>query len=300
MILRSSSRVRGVAAVASAMLGAVSACNRADTPSAEPSIVEPGATASPVRITIAGSSALVPLVTEAANRYMRAHIDVTIQVRAGGSRQGLAQVASGAVTIGNSDVFATGAQAAQLEDHRVAVVGFAAMAHRGSFNQTVTSLTQDQMRGVFGGQVRNWSQLGGVDQAITVINRARSSGTRAVFGSIVLGGDSFLEGTEEQDSSGPLRSMLLEQVGAISYLALSYRSESLAVMAYNGVEPTPENIAAGTYPIWSYEHMYTRGPATADVRAFLDFVASPEFQDDAVARLGFVPVGRMRVTRDHD
>ncbi len=292
-----STSVRGVVAVAALVLGATSGCSRgAGATGATP---EPGA-ADPVRITIAGSSALVPLVTEAANRYMRAHADVTIQISAGGSRQGLAQVASGAVTIGNSDVFATGAQAAQLEDHRVAVVGFAAMAQRGAFNQAVTSLTQEQMRGVFGGQIRNWSQVGGADQAITVINRARSSGTRAAFGSLVLGGDHFVEGTAEQDNSGQLQTMLSQQTGAISYLALSYRSESLAVLAYNGIEPTPENIAAGTYPIWSYEHMYTRGPATPAVRAFLDFVTSPEFQDDAVARLGFVPVSRMRVSRDHD
>lgn len=287
-----------------AMCTVVSGCHRRGTPGGasanEASTAEPGATAWPARITIAGSSALVPLATEAANRYMRAHSDVTIQVTAGGSRQGLAQVASGAVTVGDSDVFAASDQAARLEDHRVAVVGFAAMAHRGSYNQAVTSLTQEQLRGVFGGEIRNWSQVDGADQVITVINRARSSGTRAVFGSIVLGGDHFLEGSSEQDNSGQLQTLLVQQAGAISYLALSYRTESLAVLAYNGIQPTPENIAAGTYPIWSYEHMYTRGPATGGVRAFLDFVTSPAFQEDAVSRLGFVAVSRMHVSRDHD
>jgi phosphate transport system substrate-binding protein len=102
--------VRGVvfgAVLTSAMAG----CNRsgdANAP-ARAGSAAPAAAAGPTRITIAGSSALVPLATEAANRYMRAHSDVTIQVTAGGSRQGLAQVGSGAVTIGDSDVFAAAA-----------------------------------------------------------------------------------------------------------------------------------------------------------------------------------------------
>jgi phosphate transport system substrate-binding protein len=281
-------------------MSALAGCKRGGESTTSANAAGPAPAAGPTRITIAGSSALVPLATEAANRYMRAHSDVTIQVTAGGSRQGLAQVGSGAVTIGDSDVFAAAAQAGELEDHRVAVVGFATMANRGAFNANVASLTQAQLRGVFGGTIHNWSEVGGTDQAITVINRARSSGTRAVFGGIVLGGDNFLEGTAEQDNSGQLQTMLLQQTGAVSYLALSYRNENLKLFAYNGVEPTPESIAAGTYPIWSYEHMYTHGPATGAVRAFLDFVTSAEFQNDALPRLGFIPVSNMRVSRDHD
>ncbi len=278
-------------ALALALPFAVGACHRdgAATPAS-----------AGVQITLAGSSALVPLATEAANRYMRAHPGVTLQVSAGGSRQGLAQVAAGAVTIGDSDVFAPADQAGALEDHKIAVVAFAPMANKGPFNAGVGSLTQDQLRGVFTGQVRNWSAVGGTDQAITVINRARNSGTRAVFGAIVMGGDNFVEGTAEQDNSGQLQGMLTQQVGAISYLALSYRTPALQVFSYNGVEATPTNVESGRYPIWSYEHMYTRGPATAAVRAFLDFMLSPEVQNDVIPRMNFIPVARMLVSRDHD
>jgi phosphate transport system substrate-binding protein len=252
------------------------------------------------RITIAGSSALVSLMNEAAQRYMHAHPEVTVQVSAGGSRQGLAQAASGAVDIGSSDVFATGEQAAQLEDHKIAVVGFATMANRGAFNANIESLTRDQLQGIFTGRVHNWSEVGGTDQAITVINRARNSGTRAVYGSIVLGGDNFVEGAAEQDNSGQLATMLQQQQGAVSYLALSYLSPDLKAFSYDGHAPTPENIAAGTYPIWSYEHLYTHGPATGAVRAFIDFVTSPEFQNDVLPRMHFVPIAQMHTSRDHD
>ncbi len=84
-----------------------------------------------VVISLAGSSAMVPLATEAAGRYMRAHPEVTVQIAGGGSRQGLAQVASGVLSIGDSDVFAPRELAGQLTDHRVAVVGVAPQGPRG-------------------------------------------------------------------------------------------------------------------------------------------------------------------------
>jgi phosphate transport system substrate-binding protein len=249
---------------------------------------------------VAGSSALLPVAAEAANSFMRAHPGSAIQVEGGGSRQGLAQVAAGAIAIGTSDVFATGEVAPQLEDHKIAVVAFAAMANRGPFDASITSLTRGQLRGIFSGEIRDWSEVGGDAQAITIINRARNSGTRAAFGSIVLGGDKFAAGSEEQESSALVQTMLLQKVGAISYLALSYLHADLKTFAVDGVEPTRENIERDVYPIWSYEHMYTRGPASDDARRFIDYVLSPTMQDGLLGHGGFIPIATMKVARTHD
>jgi phosphate transport system substrate-binding protein len=251
-------------------------------------------------VKVAGSTAVLPLTTEAANRFMRAHPGAAVQVEGGGSRLGLAQVADGGIAIGTSDIFAAKEATTTLEDHRIAVVGFAAMANRGPFNETITSLTMAQLRGILSGQIRNWAEVGGTSQPIVVINRPKNSGTRAAVGSIVLGGDGFAAGSEEQESSALIQTSLLEKVGAISYLALSYRHEKLKTFALDGVEPTPETIASGAYPIWSYEHMYTRGPASGAVRDFIDFVLSPGIQTALVPTSGFIPIAGMRVSRDHD
>src|SRR4029078_8265631 len=102
-------------------------------------------------------------------------------------------------------------------------------------------------------------------QRIVVINRASGSGTRAVFGHAVLGGDKFTE-SQTEDNSGALVAKLKQTKGAISYLPLSFKDDSLATFALKTAsvtaEPTTENIVAGTYPIWGYEHMYTKGEAT--------------------------------------
>ncbi len=248
---------------------------------------------SATRITIAGSSAMLPLVTEAANRYMHKHPDIAIDVSAGGSARGVEGALRQEIHVGTSDVSASGDAAAKLEDHLVAVTGFATMANRGPFNEKIQSLTLPQLKGIFSGAIKNWSEIGGGAQAIVVINRKKGSGTRVTFGNIVLGGDHFVQGLEEE-SSALVRTMLEQTTGAISYLALSYLRESLVCFSVSGIAPTNDNIAAGAYPIWSYEHMYTFGPAHGAVKDFLDFMLTAEVQNGIVPSNGFLPISRKR------
>lgn len=249
-----------------------------------------------ITITIAGSSALAPLLQEGANRYTKDHPNVVIRVAAGGSHVGLAKVASGEVNLGASDVFAESKSG--LVDHLVAVVGLAAMAHKGQYDRGIDSLTKDEIRDIFTGKIKNWSELGGDDQPIIVINREKTSGTRAAFGELALGGDLFIAG-EVQESSGKVQAMLRERPGAISYLALSYQDEGIMTLRYDGVAPTPGNIVINRYPIWAYEHLYTKGPPSEAALAFIAFVTSGRFQREVLPGLGFIPLHDMRVVRDH-
>ena len=54
-------------------------------------------------------------------------------------------------------------------------------------------------------------------------------------------------------------------------------TSGVSTLAIDGVEPTLENTYNGTYPVWTYEHMYTNGEPNEVVKAFLDFVMSDEY-----------------------
>jgi phosphate transport system substrate-binding protein len=249
------------------------------------------------KITIAGSTAIVPLLTEAASRYMKQHPSVRVEITASGSYTGLAKVAAGEVTIGASDVLAEGQNAVSLQDHPIAAVGFAAVANQGPFNEGISSLTADELRGIFTGRIKDWSDLGGDEEPITLINREKGSGTRGVWGSLVLGGDLFAP-CEEQPTSSKVQERLLQVPGSISYLALSYHHEALRSFSYEGVAPTTENIIGGRYPLWSFEHLYTKGTPSETVAEFIGFVASGRFQREVLPGLGFIPVHDMQVLTD--
>jgi len=290
---------------------ALAACDKApppadtNAPAASSSAASAASAAAPKAeaVTVSGSSALQPLVNAAKEKYEATHSGASIEVSAGGSKKGISDVASGAVQIGDSDIAAPDELKAQLVDHKVAVVGFAAMANKGDYDAKVTSLTMKDLGRIFTGEVKNWKELGGGNQPIVVINRAPASGTRSVFGSIVLGGDKFVEGQTE-DNSGALVAKLKQTKGAISYLALSFKDDDLLTLSIKGadgavVDPIDASIEAGKYPIWSYEHMFTKGEATGGAKAFIDYVMSADFQKSVLPTVkGFIPVTEMKMARD--
>ena len=157
-------------------------------------------------ITAVGSTALQPLCEAAAEQFMEKNSGVQITVQGGGSGQGITQITQGAVQIGNSDVFAEAkvkdtADLEKIADNKVCIVGMGPIVNK---DVTVDDLTIDQLKSIFTGEVTNWKEVGGADAAITVINRASGSGTRATFEAAVLG-DTKVPDTfkpQEQDSSG--------------------------------------------------------------------------------------------------
>ena len=239
-------------------------------------------------ITIAGSTAMLPLVKDASGAYQAAHKDAQISVSGGGSAVGITQVAAKAIDIGDSDI--TAPDHPELTDNRVAVVGFAIVANPSA---GVKNLTRAQLRDIFGGNVANWKQAGGADQKVVVVNRPRSSGTRAVFRKTVMGGAPLVESGLVEDATGTVVSVVKQTPGAVSYVALSgITGGGLTVVSVDGVAPDAGTITSGRYPIWSYEHMFTYGAPKGQVAAFIEFVRG---RTDLVAKNKFIPIAAMHV-----
>lgn len=245
-----------------------------------------------------GSSALLPLAQEAAKQFKAKYPDADVQVQGGGSGKGLSAVMDGSAQIGNSDIYAEekeGIDASALEDHKVAVVGFAAVVNS---NVKVDNLTKAQLIDIFTGKITNWKDVGGDDMNIVLVNRPASSGTRATFKKYGLDGNEEATGMAlTEDNSGTVLKTVADTEGAISYLALSYiKDNSIKALKLDGVEATVENITNGKYPIWSYEHMYTKGPAKGLEKAFIEYVMSDEVKP-LVEKLGYIPITDMKVSR---
>ena len=244
-------------------------------------------------LVISGSTALQPMVQQAAEKFMAQNPKAQITVNGGGSGTGLSQVAQGQVQIGMSDIFAEekeGIDASQLIDHKVAVVGFAMVVNK---EVTVDSLTASQVADIFAGNITNWKEVGGPDLPIVLVNRPASSGTRATFAKVILKGKQEAPSSLVQDSSGQIRKIVGETKGAISYLALSYVDSSIKALKLDGIEPTAQSILDGKYPFWSYEHMYTKGAPQGLAKAFLDYMMSDTVQANLVTAMGYIPVSKM-------
>ena len=245
------------------------------------------AAGTPGSISISGSTALLPLVKQAAVDYQGAHSNIKISVAGGGSRVGITQVAQRAVDIGDSDIPAQGEPS--LVDHLVAAVTFGIIVNPAT---GLKNLTTAQLRGIFSGKITNWNQVGAPAGTITVINRPRSSGTRAVLVQNILGGHEPSESGLTQDSSGTVAAMVAQTPGAISYVGMAYvKPGSQTVISIDGVAPADASVLSGRYKYWSYEHMYTNGQPSAQVAGFIQYVTN----DTALlSRLKFIPAERIK------
>lgn len=248
-------------------------------------------------ITVAGSTALQPLVEKAAKDFQDKNPGVVVTVQGGGSGTGLTQVSQGSIDIGNSDIYAEEKlkdTAKDLVDHIVCISGFAIAV---SSDVKVDNLTKAQAKDIFSGKVSNWKEVGGDDVAINVIHRPASSGTRATFVKTVLDGAADSENDKigtTQDSNGAVEKSLESTKGAITYLALSYLKDAtgkINLVKLDGVEANKENITSKKYPFFSEEHMYTKGEPNKVIKEFLNYMVSAD-NKDGIEKLGYIPVSK--------
>lgn len=247
-------------------------------------------------ITAAGSTALQPLVDRAAKAYVAACTSAQIQVQGGGSGTGLTQVSEGAVQIGNSDVTAESkldaTKAAELVDHVVAKQGWIMVVNPDITG--VKSLTKQQATDVWTGKVTNWKDVGGPDEAIVLVLRPESSGTRSTFKKLVLGGAAEAAGQAlTEDSNGAVVEAVRNTPGATSVIGFAYFKQNegaVTGLQLDGVDATVENMKSGSYALAAEGHMYTKGEASGLTKSFLDYVLGSTVQGTTIPGLFYAPV----------
>jgi len=242
-------------------------------------------------ITINGSTALAPLITDVAKDYQHRCPFVKVSVNNGakqGSATGISQVEQGTINIGTSDIFADTTQNPDLHDYQVAVVVFALVVNT---DVSVSTLTTNQVRRIYSGDITNWSvvDLHGQNREIVRISRPPSSGTRATFEKYILNGIETVPGPQSliSDTSDDVAKYVKTQPGAIGYVSLYHAKKyGLKIVSIDNISPTDSQaVRNGPYVFWNVEHMYTKGVATGLTKDFIEHmysdIAKPIVTDDS-------------------
>ncbi len=239
-------------------------------------------------VVVTGSTTLLPITEVAGERYSEEHPGVAILVSGLGSSAGIESVANGSSDIGTSSrELKEPEREIGLTDIPVAYDAIAVIVHPDNPMRQLTTL---QVRSIFAGAITNWSEVGGPDLPIGLVNRDEASGTREAFSKIVMDGMRFDRGAVVLPGTGQVRAVVSEVRGSIGYISLGFVTDDVRAVAIDGVEPSEEAVVSGAYPIQRVLHFFTKGDVNEDAAGYIDFVLSPAVQDRIVREAGFIPI----------
>jgi len=256
-------------------------------------------------IQIKGSDTMVNLGQAWAEAFSKAHPGVTVAVTGGGSGTGFAALIGGTCdiaevsrTIKEKEVALAGQKGFKPVEFEVALDGLAVVVHP---DNPVDALTIDQLADIFTGRVTNWKQVGGKDLPIVILSREVNSGTHIYFKEHVLrkGRKDIFDEFSPMALLMPSSQAIAEEVAgnenAVGYYGVGYVTPAQKAVAVardadsEYVTPEVPDIISGRYPISRPLLVYTPSAPTGVVKAFIDFVLSPEGQK-IVEEVDFVPI----------
>ncbi len=227
-------------------------------------------------VSLAGSTSMEKLCEAMSESFMEANPGVTVTVEYTGSSAGIESLSQGGVDIGNaSRALKDGEKEGGVVENVVAIDGIAVVTDK---ENPVADLAMEQLAAIYKGDVTNWSELGGSDEAIVVIGREAGSGTRGAFEELLEVEDAC-KYAQELDSTGAVLAKVAATPGAIGYISLDAVDDSVKSVSLNGVPATEENVSAGKYQLSRPFVMATKGEISEQgeaVKAWFDYIQSEE------------------------
>lgn len=229
-------------------------------------------------ISLAGSTSMEKLCEALSESFMEKYPNISVTVEYTGSGAGLESLAAGSVDIGNASRHLKEEEtSAGAVENVVAIDGIAVITDK---DNEVTDVSAEDLAKIYKGEITNWSELGGQDEAIVVIGREAGSGTRDAFEELLDVADAC-QYAQELDSTGGVLAKVAATPGAIGYVSLDVVDDTVKALQLNSVDATEDNILAGTYVLQRPFVMATMGEISEQndlVKAFFDFIHSEEGQ----------------------
>lgn len=238
-------------------------------------------------VSLNGSTSMEPFVNGLSEAIREVYPNLVLGPQFTGSGAGIEAVTNGTADIGNSSRSLTDEEkAGGLEENIVAIDGIAVIVHP---DNDVEDLTTDQLKKIYTGEITNWSEVGGVDEAIVVVGREAGSGTRGAFEEI-LGVEDACKYAQELNETGAVVAKVGETEGAIGYVSLDNVKDSVKALKLDGVEASEETIKDGSYSLQRPFVMATKGKISEQseaVQAIFEFIDS-EAGQKVIEQVGLV------------
>ncbi len=234
------------------------------------------------KITIKGSTTVLPIAQVAAEIFMDRNPSIDISVQGGGSGVGIAALIDGTTDIADAsrkikskEIEKAQAKGINPNEIVVAMDGIAVILHPSN---KIEALNRTATNDIYTGKISNWSELGGPNKKIVIISRDSSSGTFETFEGLALNKEKVRADALTAASNQAVAQTVAQTPGAIGYVGLGYLTPKVKDIRVDGVKCTKKTILSGDYALARPLHMYTSGKPKGSVKKFVDFVLSAEGQ----------------------
>ncbi len=241
-------------------------------------------------IDTAGGTAHIPVMQKAAQAIMTANKDIRISVAGGGSGVGVQKVGEGLVQIGNTGRALKDSEIAKygLETFPFAIDGVAIAVNPSN---SVTSLSKAQIKDIFAGKITNWKEVGGKDAPVSLYVREDGSGTRETFEERALDKGTSVQTANVVNSNGAMKTAIAQDPNGIGYVGIGHLDDSIRGVTVDGMVPSQENAANGTYTITRLLYMNTKGKPQGLTALFIDYIYSEDGKG-FISSSGYIPLDR--------
>lgn len=242
------------------------------------------------KVSIVGSSTVLPIAQQCAEKFNDDHDNIQVTVKGGGSGAGIDALGQGTADIGMASRPIKQSEIDEypdvdFTDNVVAKDGVAIIVSKQVYDGGVTGLTTQQVIDIYEKTITNWKDVGGPDETIFVVEREEGSGTRDTFMDAL--GLEDTNADSAKDGNSKVKTSVKTSNNAIGYVGLGYVGDDTPAVKLDGVMPSEGTIASGDYSITRSLHMYTDGEPKGAVKEYIDYVLSDEGQQ-IVADEGFI------------
>ena len=238
-------------------------------------------------ISLAGSTSMEKLCEAMSESFMADNQGITVTVEYVGSGAGIESLSKGSVDIGNSSRNLKPEELSNgCVENVVALDGIAVIVDK---NNGVTDISSDDLKKLYTGEIKNWKELGGADEAVVVIGREAGSGTRDAFEELLELKDKC-DYAQQLDSTGAVLAKVASTPGAIGYVSLDVVDDSVVSVSIDSVEANEQNILAGKYLLSRPFVMATKGDVSSQnelVQKWFEYVNS-EKGKEIIKKVGLI------------
>ena len=224
-----------------------------------------------IEINMVGSTSVQPICEQLAQAYMETHPNITINIQGGGSNFGIKSLSNEIAEIGMCSM--------ELENNynlTTYELGNEGIVIAVNPANNVTNLTDYQLQQIYSGNITNWQEVGGVNKTITVLTREEGSGTLNAFKKLIMNGSDITQNAIVLNSQGSLKQAIGQNPDAIGFVPYSYLDNSINAVAINGIYPTMDSIANGSYILQRPYLLLTNSEINNQTQDFLNWLNSSE------------------------